>query len=403
MSGRTRTTGARVVVAIVAIVMLAGCDWNQLGGFGPAGTSFNPSEPALTASSVAHLTPGWSKPCACSSSPPLVVDGTVYIVDGYTGQTPFSLTLRAFDAVDGHVKWSTPLGASAFGGALGAVANGLVYLTVHPFDETGDRLVAIDATSGAVRFRVRPPTAGSGYTRLDPPVVDGSLVYVGATASDSTVVSAFDPTGQRIWSVVPGGQSFPGRNLAISPDGTLYTATFIGLSEAPPVNLLRGYAASDGTARSAAIVPSDIPVQSLAAVDGMVFGTWFTDFGRFGGVGGFAVHPDTGALAWTDGLFLSAVTPGVAITSNPRTGDLVAHNPTTGATVWSATQVATSVAATDQLLFFGDGAIRRLADGAVVGHVPSSDANAVELVIPSNGRIYASSATQLSTFVPAGP
>lgn len=61
MPGRTRTTGARLAVVMLAIVVLAGCDWSQLNGFGPAGTNFNPSEPALTAASVAHLNAGWSK------------------------------------------------------------------------------------------------------------------------------------------------------------------------------------------------------------------------------------------------------------------------------------------------------------------------------------------------------
>src|SRR4051812_11252738 len=122
MLGRTRSTGVRIALVVLVVVVLAGCDWNQLGGFGPAGTNFNPSEPALTAASVAHWTTGWSKPCACSSSRPLIVDGTVYIVDGYTGDTPFALTLRAYDAADGYTQWSAPLGASSFGGVLAAVA-----------------------------------------------------------------------------------------------------------------------------------------------------------------------------------------------------------------------------------------------------------------------------------------
>lgn len=228
-------------------------------------------------------------------------------------------------------------------------------------------------------------------------------MYVAATATDSTVVSAFDATGQRIWSVVPGGQSFPGRTIAIDPGKTLYVATYIQPSNNQLVNLVRGYSVSDGTMRSTAILPPSLPIQSLAAADGLLFGTFFTDFGRDGGEGGFAIHPDTGAIEWTDGLFLLAVTPGVALTNNPRTGALVAHDPTTGATLWSTTQGGFAAAATDQLLFFSDGTIRRLADGTVVGHVPSSDADPVALVTPSNGRIYASLANRLSTFTPTGP
>lgn len=132
---------------------------------------------------------------------------------GRADEAPYSLSLRAFDTDDGRPKWSTPLGPSDVGGSLAAVANGLIYLTVHPA-QGSDRLLAVDATSGTRRWIITPPAPGTGRVRLDLPVVDGPLVFVTATASDASELSAIDTTGRRVWSSVPGGQVFPGSNLA---------------------------------------------------------------------------------------------------------------------------------------------------------------------------------------------
>ena len=41
-------------LVVVAVALVAGCDWTAVG-FGPSNTNFNPFEPALTESSVQHL------------------------------------------------------------------------------------------------------------------------------------------------------------------------------------------------------------------------------------------------------------------------------------------------------------------------------------------------------------
>src|SRR5690242_2913239 len=96
------------LVVVVAAALLAGCDWTSVQ-FGPAQTNYNPYEPALTEASVQHLTGVWSKSCTCAGGA-RVAGGLVYIVDGYTGTLPFTMTLRALDAATGADKWSAPLG-----------------------------------------------------------------------------------------------------------------------------------------------------------------------------------------------------------------------------------------------------------------------------------------------------
>jgi outer membrane protein assembly factor BamB len=149
------------------------------------------------------------------------------------------------------------------------------------------------------------------------------------------------------------------------------------------------------------VIPEPLPVQSLAATNGLVYGTWFTDFGRAGGSGAFAVHPDTGAIVWTGDLFLLAVTPGVALSDEPITGTLSARNPTTGAVLWQSDQTDPTAAATDQLAFFSYGAIRRLSDGALVGNVATAAGEDLRAVTPANGVVYAASSTKLYAFAPS--
>src|SRR4051794_29274950 len=93
----------RVIVVVVAAVFLAACDWSGLH-FGPSNTNFNPVEAALTESSVPHLGVAWSVPCACRQRA-LVAGGQVFVVDGFSGSSPSSLTLRAFDASTGTPRW----------------------------------------------------------------------------------------------------------------------------------------------------------------------------------------------------------------------------------------------------------------------------------------------------------
>lgn len=391
---RLRTT----LVVLVAALALGGCDWAQVR-FGPEASGFNPYEPSLTPSSATSLSVRWSTACACAVNRPLVANDTVFAIDGTGGVAPYTLTLRAFATGDGRPRWATALGQTAGVGVLAAVANGLVYVVVQRAPAS-DQLVAIDATSGTVRWRRTPPAPGTGPVRIDSPVVDGAHVFVTATASDASTLSAFDATGQRVWTVAPGGQVFEGANVAAVAGETVYVSTFLPLTSGDGLIFLRGYAVGNGAARSTVTIGSNLPVQSLATANGLVYGTFYTSVGRLGRVGTFAVDPGTGAIVWTGEPVTLAVTPGAVLSSNPRTGELVAHHPITGAPVWTTNQSDAGAAATNDLVFFSEGDIRRLTDGGFVGRVRTADGDALRLPTPSGGRVFAASPSRLYALAP---
>ena len=211
---------------------------------------------------------------------------------------------------------------------------------------------------------------------VNPPVVDGALLLVTATASDASTLSAFDPVGRRSWTVVPGGQVPDGANVATVPGQTVYVSTTVLLSGGGGFVLLRGYAIENGAVQTSVVVSIALPVLSLATANGLVYGTFFTAFGRDSTTGTFAVDPDTGTVAWTGQLFTLAVTPGAVLSNNPRTGTLNAYHPITGAVRWTTSQTDFSAVATDHLVFFREGTIRRLSDGDVVGRVKTDGGRA---------------------------
>jgi outer membrane protein assembly factor BamB len=385
------------------VVLVAGCDWTALG-FGPANTNFNPLEPRLTESSVQHLQSAWSVPCACSRRP-LVAGGRVFVLDGFGGSSPYSMTVRAFDAANGQPRWSRPLGTSQFGHVLSAVANGLVYVVVHP-ESGSDRVVALDAATGAVRWQLTPPEPGNGPVRVIGPVtVDGPLAFVTATTAARGGIYALDSAGQVVWSSAPGG--FVSAITADPEHHILYAASFVQLTNVAGIQLLTGYAEADGTLRSAVVaqVPTFVLVASLGFSKGLVFGTQPNLHGE-GGVGAFAMHPDSGALAWSGDGAVTAITPSAIIDSHLRgASTTVARNPSTGAVLWQTNGIAGAEAVAGNLVyapgFNNDIEVRRLSDGAVVATVPLPEAEFFGGLTPAADHLYVVTNTQLEALAPA--
>jgi outer membrane protein assembly factor BamB len=393
----------RLGLACALVVLVAGCDWTAVG-FGPANTNFNPLEPRLTAASLQQLEVAWSAPCGCTRRP-LVAGGRVYVLDGFSGNSPYSMTVRAFDATNGQVRWSTPLGTSQFGDELSAVANGLVYVVGHP-ESGSDSIVALDAATGAVRWRLTPPEPGSGPVRvLGPVVVDGPLAFVAASTSMRSGIYAVDRAGQVVWSAAPGG--FVSALTADPEHHVLYAASRVQLTTGPTIPLLTGYAEADGALRSAvtAQVRSNfVPIESLGFSDGLIFGTQSDDHGE-GGIGAFALHPDTGALAWSGDGNVTAITPNVVVDFHLR-GDpnTVARNPSTGAVLWRGSTGTGAEAVAGHLVYtLGSGGIevRRLSDGSVVANVPVSATDPFRALTPSADHVYVVTNTRLNALAPA--
>ena len=95
------------------------------------GTSENPSKPAITTTSVAHLGVAWSQTCTCLGR--TLVAGQPFTVDQANNG---STTVRSFDAAEGAPQWSTPVTDAR----LMAAGNGLVYVI-----SASQSVVALDA------------------------------------------------------------------------------------------------------------------------------------------------------------------------------------------------------------------------------------------------------------------
>jgi outer membrane protein assembly factor BamB len=309
-------------------------------------------------------------------------------------------SVRAYDAANGHAKWSRKLPANSFV-ALVAVANGLVYVTVHP-SSGSDELVTYDAANGHARWTLTPPAPGTGPVIIVTPVVDGDRAFVAATASSDAELSAVDTSGNVVWSAIPGGSVFLAAPVAANSGQTVYIASFERTGNG--VALLTGYAEADGAVQSAVTVQQTDqpqPIESIAFSNGAVFGSGYTAFGRLSGLGGFRVDPNTGVVAWSHDLFEEAVAPDTAFTSNPRTTEVIARDPGTGAQRW--TMLANGVTVAGSLVFGASGdtiTVHRLSDGAVVATVQPAPGETVTAPIPSNGRLYTASLDRLYALSP---
>src|SRR5918994_2080769 len=201
---RRRTLRGLALFAALA-VMCAGCDW-QMFGYGPAHTSFNPTESAISVGNVAGLsqrypTNSFSNALGCSSpsypgpcAPPAVAQGTVYVGAGRD--------FVARDAGTGILQWSAHTDASIHSSP--AVVDGVVYVASWTdFTANTNRLYAFDASgttncSGSPKVCTPLWTASSGSGAVSSPAVANGVVYV--TAS---LLSAFDAAGTTNCSGTP--------------------------------------------------------------------------------------------------------------------------------------------------------------------------------------------------------
>lgn len=128
---------------------------------------------------------------------PIVADGVMYVT------TPFS-SLIAWDLRTGRERWRYEHKLGTFIDCCGptnrgaAVAHGLVI-----FGTLDAHLVALDATSGAVRWDVEDSDADSAYSITMAPQVVGDLVLVGASGAEYATrgrLTAYDVrSGERRW------------------------------------------------------------------------------------------------------------------------------------------------------------------------------------------------------------
>lgn len=386
-------------VAIVLLLMCAGCDWAQVG-FGPAKSNANPYEPALTTASVAHLTVEWSHACDCTT--PLVTGGAVYDARRLSGVTPRDVLLEAVDEHTGATRWMATA-HDVIDAQFIAIGNGLAYVEVTP--SVGSVTIdALDSATGAARWQTTPPAPSSGPVSLvdGGVVLDGNRIFVAAHADDGTgEISAIDTTGHVVWAATPGGQV---RAIAADPGRAVYATSLVPVS-APPgaVPLLTGLNESDGTRRSAVVPQTGLHVPTFNGSDAFAFGNGLVYDGPY------AIHPDTGAVAWSaPGEDVIDVTPSAVVTLSSNANGIVSRDPANGTLRWSAPARAIfpqGVVIAGDLVYLGDSGgpdmqIRSLATGAVVGTSPSLLGND-DYISPSGGDIVVQAGGTLYALAPA--
>ena len=149
-------------------------------------------------------------------STPLVVDGRIYFT------TP-GIGVRALDAETGALLWSyQPPRPSPVSHCCGEVNRGLALLGTTLYLATVDAmLVALDARTGKVRWKVRAAEPGTGYAFTSAPLAVNDLVLVGSAGGDFPTrgfIDAYDAeTGVRRWRFhtvpaagLPGNETWSG-------------------------------------------------------------------------------------------------------------------------------------------------------------------------------------------------
>ncbi len=178
--------------------------WSSFGGDGDQ-TRFSPLT-QVSSSNVARLGVAWSyspgPQMALWESYPVVVGDTMYV-------TTNTAEVIAFDAVDGHVRWTYAPRVNFLTGSVAtqlqptnrgvAVANGRVYLLTYD-----DHLVALRASDGHPLWTSVVADPRSGAIESSAPTYwDGRLI-IGSGGSDTAgtpgFVAAYDAgSGRRLW------------------------------------------------------------------------------------------------------------------------------------------------------------------------------------------------------------
>jgi hypothetical protein len=365
------------------LLVLAGCDWAQLG-FGPGHTDADPIDAPLSVAAGADLTTAWSTPCDCFA--PIAAGGLVYVGDRQGGITPRDVILRALDASTGAQRWSVAFNRIGQANFL-AIGNGLAYVQLIQSNESGpptsDVLLAFDASTGALRWFLTPPPDNVS-TVIRHTVLDGTRLFVETIAGGKSTVSAIDTTGHAVWSV-----QLPRVLDDMVGDGsTLYVSSNVSGA----ASYVR-YAESNGAAGS----PIALPVVSTAMefANGLLY------------TGGFALHPTTGAPAWNaPGESVVAVTGSVALMG--AGADLVGRAPVTGAFIWRAVGANRTAAGIYDPVIGGSLVLSghphvvnvlSLVDGTPLGATPGVGPDMD--IVASGGRVFVDGSGTLYAFAPA--
>ena len=198
------------------------------------------------------------------ASPSPVTDGERVYASFATGQ------VAAIDLTGGLV-WKTNLGAKygAFEINWGHGSSPTVYrdlLIVLCYHERASYMVALDAKTGAVRWKVDAP---SGVTSYSTPLVVETAGKAEIVVNSSVGVSGHDVvTGERLWHIEEANR-FP-IPMPLFHDGLIYTSR--GYRSSPFMAVRPGGRGNVATSHVAWRAPSGAPyVSSLVYLDGLIY------------------------------------------------------------------------------------------------------------------------------------
>ena len=279
---RARRWVLGLAIAAVAAAPLMAQNWPSFG-HDPSNTATVSSR--ITTRNVHTLKPKWTFTTGGDvSARAAVVSGVAYFPD-------WAGNIYAVNATTGTQIWSHQL--SDYGLAAGtvsrtspAVAGGMVYIGTQ-YNTSGPTgwLLAINASTGNLVWKMQPDTSNSMPVITASPVVYGSVVYVGMTSNEEFV--AADPTypccsvvgslvavkaknGQKLWQTFTAPAGYSGANIWGSHPvvdkvrGTVYVGT--GNNYHIPFDPVYQQCITNGGTEASCLEPGD-HADSIIALD----------------------------------------------------------------------------------------------------------------------------------------
>jgi len=281
---------ARLAAVVAAAAVMSGC-WLQIGG-GPEHANFAADENTLTTANVGGLGRLWQSAEAVTTSSEVVTSaGRGYVSDRLRFRDTFGARVVALDLATGATAWSQRIGGEGIELDVSpvVVVGDEVWVSYNARDIDGCRaeLLALDAATGAIRR-----TVFAGRTSAVVPFT-GKVAWTGYEQPTQNCLTAPPrlyvadaATGNPLWTAPVHGMPFPtvvGSRVIV--DGRAYDATGCGAFVCEAV-----WEATIGS-----------PIRAVfGSTDGHIFAT--SETGRI-----VALDPATGATLWSASLPPDAV------------------------------------------------------------------------------------------------